>query len=286
MSRESRTCRIALGAVILDLVCPDDDFAASMRRYFGDRPANGETSVSLDLHLVPHAVNPTVPNSLLLDKQVDGARFDLARGLVHGEYDATTGHGELHVMTILTNGLMTRVFEQVLYQAFYSAARRIGYDAVLVHSAGVVVGGQGFLFVGPSEAGKSTTAELSAQHQVVNDEMNLVAFTPVGPRLLPSPFNGHFPDKVVAEAPLAAVLLLDKGDEHRLAPISAGLAAAQVAAQVAPPLALEDLPAPSTSADMLDLGSRLVTSVPTRRLVFRRDPGFWPVIQAAFPPDR
>ncbi|MBD3219674.1 hypothetical protein GF314_00405 [bacterium] len=178
---------------------------------------------------------------------------------------------------------MTRVFEQILYQVFHSAARRIGYDACLVHSAGVIGGDRGFLFVGPSAAGKSTIASLSGDHAVVNDEMNLVQFTGSGPRLLASPFNGFYRDKQAATAPLTAVILLAQGDEHRLDTIGSGQAAAAIAAQVAPPVGLLDPPEPSTTEAMLETALRLVGTVPVRRLTFRKDPGFWPVVLSEFP---
>jgi hypothetical protein len=284
MNRDPRICSIELGEVVIDLVCRDAGFAASMREYFGQAPVTRPATVTLDLHLVNHAENPPVPNSLLLDKAVDGQAFDLAGGLVRGTFDPATGHGELRVMTILTNGPMTRVFEQILYQVFQTAVRRLDHDACLVHSAGVVCGDRGFLFVGPSEAGKSTVASLSADHAVVNDEMNLVAFTGSGPRLLASPFNGFHRDKQAATAPLAAVILLAKGAEHRLDTIGSGQAAAAIAAQIAPPVGLLDLPAPATTEAMLETALRLVEAVPARRLTFRKDAGFWPVILSEFPP--
>ena len=42
-----------------------------------------------------------------------------------------------------------------------------------------------------------------------HDEMNLIEFTPDGPWLRPSPFNGHYPEKRAATAPLTAARLQD-----------------------------------------------------------------------------
>jgi hypothetical protein len=279
---DPRACRIQLGQAVLELVCHDEAFATSMRRYFGQGAITADPTVSLTMHLVTHETNPTVPTSLLLDKQADGASFDLADGLVTGRLDPASGRGELHVKTILTNGRMTRVFEQVLYQLFHTAARILAYDAVLVHSAGVVADGRGFLFVGASEAGKSTVADLSQAHAVVNDEMNLIEFTPDGPWLRPSPFNGHYPEKRAATAPLTAILLLDKGAEHGVSAVGSARAAAAIAAQVAAPVALEEAPTPAASRAMMEQAIRLVSTVPTRQLTFRRDDGFWPVLLAEF----
>jgi hypothetical protein len=277
---DPRDYRLRLGEVVIGLRCPDAALAANLARYF-DRPGDpAEPDIRLDLHLVPHADRPDVPNSLILNKTVAGGAFDIAGGLIRGRYDPASGDGELHVKAILTQGLMTRVLEQVFYQAFHSAARRAGYDACLLHSAGVIADGRGYVFVGPSEAGKTTAARLSADHTVVNDEMNLVEFHPDGLRLVGTPFNGHFRDKRPGAAPLRAVLLLAKAVDHALATVGPGEAAAAVATQVAPPVGLDEIPDDDTPQTMLDLGSRIVTAVAVRRLHFRPDAGFWPLITA------
>ncbi len=85
-----------------------------------------------------------------------------------------------------------RILEQIFYQAFWSARRAAGLDAFLIHSSAVIVDGRGFLFVGPSEAGKSTVARLSAAHHVLGDEMNLVRSSGAGLTLVGTIFNGLF----------------------------------------------------------------------------------------------
>jgi len=275
---DERHYRPRVGAVIIGLDSPDAAFAQSMAEYFAQASDEAEPHVRLDLTLVPHTENPEVPNSLILYKTVGPAGFDIADGLIRGHYDPSSGRGELHVKTILTNGLMTRVFEQILYQAFHSARQRAGYDACLIHSAGVIKDGHGFLFVGPSNAGKTTIAHLSADHTVLNDEMNLVEFRPDGVRLVSTPFNGHFRAKQAGAAPLAAVLLLSKGHEHALEPVGPGEAAAAIATQIAPPVGLDELADDTTPQTMLDLGSRLALATEIRKLLFTPDAGFWPLL--------
>lgn len=275
---DEKEYRLRVGNVVIGLDCPDAPFAQSMAEYFAQPSDAAEPTVSLALSLVPHEDQPNVPNSLILNKTVGPEGFDIADGLIRGHYDPATGQGELHIKTILTNGLMTRVFEQILYQAFQSARERADYDACLVHSSGVIVDGDGFLFVGPSEAGKTTVARLSAEHTVLNDEMNLVEFGPDGVRLVSTPFNGHFRDKQAGSAPLRGLLLLSQGDAHALQPIGAGEATGAVATQVAPPVGLDQLADTKTPQTMIDLASRLVLGTEVRRLVFTPDAGFWPLL--------
>jgi len=281
----AREYRLRVGEVVIGLVCPDAEFATSMAGYFAQGSDPADPTVSLDLDLVPHGDVPAIPNSLILAKTLTDDGFDIAGGLIRGRFDPQSGRGELHVKTILTNGLLTRVFEQILYQAWHSARARAGYDACLVHSSGVIHDGRGFLFVGPSEAGKTTVARLSQDRTVLNDEMNLIEFTARGPYLAGTPFNGHFRDKRPGRAALGAVLLLEQGREHRLAEVGPGLAAGAIAGQVAPPVGLDETAGPDTAAVMLESASRIVESAPVRRLVFLPDAGFWPLLDGTFTND-
>jgi hypothetical protein len=219
-----------------------------------------------------------VPNSLLLTKRADGDGFDIADGLIRGHFDAQAGRGRVVVRSTLLRGQMMRVFEQLIYQMFHSAVKRSGYPAVLVHSSGVVRDGRGYLFVGPSGMGKSTVAELSRAYAVLNDEMNLIEFADDGLTLVGTPFNGFFTAKVPGRAPLAAILLLEQAAAHAVAAADPAAAVAAVAAQITPPVGLQDLAPPETRNAMLDLADRLLRRLPARRLRFRRDPGFWDVI--------
>lgn len=278
--------RMRLGEVVLELASDDPTVVDGLPTYFASPSDPADPTVSLRLRIVESDPDRAVPSSLILTKRLTDRGFDIADGLIAGAYDPATGQGELHVADVLTRGPMTRVFEQILYQAFHAACLRAGWDAALVHSSGVVRGGRGFLFVGPSEAGKSTIADLSQDALVLNDEMNIVSHDPDGPRLHPSPFNGHYRRKQPGTAPLTAILLPHKGPEHRLEAVGPGEAAAHVAAQVAPPVALDAVADRGTTAAMLEVATRLVQAVPVRRMVFTRDAGFWPVVSRAFIPEQ
>jgi hypothetical protein len=257
--------RLRVGQVVIALNCPDAEYADSLATYFAQADDPGPPTVELDLNLVGHHDLPAIPNSLITTKTLttDGG-FDIADGLVRGTFDPATGRGSLHVKNALTCGHLTRVFEQILYQAWHSGRRRLDYQACLIHSSGVIRDGRGYLFVGPSEAGKSTVANLSQDATVLNDEMNLVEFHPDGAQLVGTPFNGHYRDKQPGSAPLAAVLLLEHGPSHRLESVGLGAAAGAVASQIAPPVGLEEVAGSRTRLDMLDLGSRLLEWVPVR----------------------
>ncbi len=277
-------CRLGVGATTLSLLCPSVEYAASMREYFRPGVVEREPDLTLRLEVVPHEDRPRVPDSLFATKTVDGDRFAMDGDLVTGRFDPLTRQGELRVKRILTKELMTRVFEQLLYQAFYSARRIRDYPAVLMHACGVMCDGAGYLFVGEPGAGKSTVAALSGEFEVLNDEICLVEFGTAGAMLHGTPFNGHFAGKVAGQAPLRAVFLLSHGPDHRLEPVPLGAGVSLLTGQVVAPLPLEEPLTRQTSERMLDLAGRLATAAPLRRLLFTPDAGFWPVIRREFPP--
>ena len=272
--------RLRLGRAVIALTGLNAGFAGELAQWFAVPSDPAAATIRLRLVLRDDGTDPPVPNSLILTKRADGRRFDIADGLVRGEFDAATGESTVEVHAVLTRGRLRRVLEQALYQAFHSACRRLSYDAGLVHACGVIDGGGGHLFVGRAGAGKTTVARLSQGRHVVNDEMPLVEFRDDGPWLVGTPFNGFFRDKTPGEAPLVRILLLDQGPAHALSRVGPGEAAATIAAEIAPPVPLPETAGEPTRLAMLETATRLALAVPVRRLTFKTDPGFWAVIAA------
>lgn len=285
----ARECRIGVGPATLAIECASPEYAASLRDYFATGvivDGARRPDLRLELEVVPHEDLPRVPDSLFATKHVDGGAFDIDGGLVTGTIDSRRGHGRLRVRGILTKEPLTRVFEQLLYQAAYSVFLRSRAAVALVHACGVQVDGAGYLFVGESGCGKSTIAALSHQtgYRVLNDEICLVEFGPDGPVLRSTPFNGLYRDKQAGSARLRALLLPRHGVGHRLEKISPAFALARLTGQVVAPLPLEEPLTEAVSTRMLDLATQLVQSAPVRGMDFTPDAGFWPVILQEFPP--
>lgn len=298
--------RLRVGEIVIGLVCPSPVYAASLAEYFGAENA-AEPSIRLRLTIVPHDDLPAIPDSLFRTKRLlptgteigpaagigmAAREFDIADGLVTGRYDPRTREGELRVKCVLTNNQMTRVFEQLLYQAFYSAAEAAASDSFLVHASGVARNGAGYLFVGAPGAGKSTVARLSGERglTVFNDEICLVRFPSAdaagGPLLASTPFNGLYRDKTPGEAPLRAVLLLAQAPHHRLVPVGRAMATAIVAGQIVPPAGLDRTIDGLARSRLLQCADRLCAAAPTRGLEFLPDAGFWQEIAREFEPGR
>jgi hypothetical protein len=105
-------------------------------------------------------------------------------------------------------------------------------QACLLHSGGLTLDGKGLLFVGHSEAGKSTTMmllrkELGSRVEILCDDRNVVRHWPEGLNGEPPGFylhgtwsHGDVPDVSGASAPLRAVLFLKQDLHNTLVPLT------------------------------------------------------------------
>jgi len=272
-----------LTGAAVGLVCHQPPLAVGLAKWFGRPGARIEPTIDLGLEFVDHRDEPHLPTSLLTTKRLTGGGgFDIADGLITGTYDARARTGELKIKAILLEGLLMRIFEQVLYQAHASARQAAGCGGFLVHSAAVIADGRGFLFVGPSESGKTTAARHSSAWHVLGDEMNLVVPTDDGYLLAGTPFNGTFRDKQPGSAPLAGIFLLQQAPRHALATVEPAAAAMALAAEIMPPVGLDQVPDNDTVPTMMDLAARMTDKVPVARLELLPDPGFWNIIGERF----
>jgi hypothetical protein len=87
------------------------------------------------------------------------------------------------------------------------------------HACGLVVDGRGFLFVGQSGAGKTTTAQLWLQETsptILSDDRIIVRETGGGLRMYGTPWHGEAEICTAADAPLTAVFLLEQSDVNEI----------------------------------------------------------------------
>ena len=93
--------------------------------------------------------------------------------------------------------------------------------AALIHSAAVILNGQGLLFVGHSEAGKSTTVRmLKGRAEILCDDRNIVRRWPEGWRVHGTWSHGDVEDVSSASAPLRAILFLRQDTRNAITPLT------------------------------------------------------------------
>lgn len=94
-------------------------------------------------------------------------------------------------------------------------------QACYLHAAGMVLDGQGLLFVGHSEAGKSTTVTmLQEEGEILCDDRMILRRWPEGFRIHGTWSHGDVRQVSPATAPLRAILLLEKANTNQLLPIT------------------------------------------------------------------
>lgn len=100
-------------------------------------------------------------------------------------------------------------------------------NAVLIHSAAAIVGGKGFVFVGHSEAGKSTTMEMlkkahkenTLEAEILCDDRNVIRKWPEGWRVHGTWSHGTTSDVSPSDAPLAGILFLRQDKANMIEPL-------------------------------------------------------------------
>jgi hypothetical protein len=137
-------------------------------------------------------------------------------------------------------GLWTSVediwFQGVIenYLRVMVAHRLLHRDGVLLHSAGALIGGSAYLFIGASGAGKSTLARkaFDAGMPVLSDDLNAVVDLSVKPAVAQLPFTGDLRALATFDGtvPLRGIFLLNRGGTVACEPLSQGEATAAIVA--------------------------------------------------------
>jgi MoaA/NifB/PqqE/SkfB family radical SAM enzyme len=215
-------------------------------------------------------------------------------------YLAFTEHGgikDVHQLAIFTDGhAHGRIFSASDYRfsignlnslammptdQIWLAQALLPRQAFFVHSCGLVVDGHGLLFIGHSQAGKSTLAKLFAgQAELLCDDRNIVRRWPDrGWRVHGTWSHGELPQVSARDAPLRAMFFLEQAPENAVLPIRERM---EVRKRLIP-----CLPRPYVDAKwwqaIWPLVSSLVDGVPAYVLRFDKSGGIVPVIRELLP---
>jgi hypothetical protein len=170
--------------------------------------------------------------------------------------------------------LFDRSLENFLRVAFAHLALAKG--GILIHGAGVVRDGRAFVFFGPSGSGKTTATTLSSGSRVLSDDLLLITREGSKFRAASVPFRGLLAPPATSEEtyPIAGMFRLVKDQADFLEDLGRPQAVGQI---------VQSLPFVTDRAEagprILDVVGDLVNDVPVKKLHFRKDPGFWRVIE-------
>lgn len=131
--------------------------------------------------------------------------LDHSHGHIYHPDEAAFRKGDLHALTLFTT--------DQIWLARVLADRQACY----LHASAAIVVGQGMLFVGHSEAGKSTIVKMLKDYaEILGDDRNIVRRWPEGWRVHGSWSHGEVPIVSAGSAPLRAVCFLEKGQGNHL----------------------------------------------------------------------
>jgi hypothetical protein len=148
---------------------------------------------------------------------------------------------------------------------------------LLLHAASLARGDRAFLFCGRSGAGKTTLARLSADAELLSDEVSCVRLTGAGPRAYGTPFFGDLGRPGANRAvPLVAIYFLEHAERHTRESLARPRALARLLTTV-----LFFGRDATLARRVFDLAAALVETVPCFRLGFRPEPSVWEVIDDA-----
>jgi hypothetical protein len=147
-------------------------------------------------------------------------------------------------------------------------------DGFLLHAATVVRKGRAFVFTGRSGAGKSTVASLSPPGSVLTDEASLLRYSEGAWHAHGTPFWGEFrAEGANTKVPIAGIYALVQAQEDSVQPLSM-----KQALRALLPNVMFFSSGKQQNEELLRLLIRAAGQIPFYQLRFRRDPGFWQVV--------
>jgi len=150
---------------------------------------------------------------------------------------------------------------------------------IVLHSSAVAKDGLAWMFVGDGGAGKTTIAvELNGGRTPLSVDRTLVAFEEDGTAIAHStPFGDRNKDLPgPGQAKIAGIFFIEQADVHQVLPVSPWDATRLLLAQTIAPTRAQ-----ATVQKVMDAVGKLVDLDCCHRLRFRKDDGFWPLIDEA-----
>jgi hypothetical protein len=198
------------------LVTEEEYVAQRIRSRYHEFLGSTETPlITIELKIIPGAIfiEPE-PGQFIIEASYEGDHLTYKSYLERGEVDLIEGRGYLE--------MSPQASVENLLRAVY-AWFCIRNDALLLHSAGVIRDGDGYVFFGPSGAGKTTTSRLAARTAlVVSDDLVIIRCDESGGTLYGVPFKGQVSDAPRAnqKAPIKGIFRLRQDTSHYIEPLS------------------------------------------------------------------
>lgn len=270
------SCRLAVGIGPISVAfdgLPDfvfEDLRARYQPFLHDGPVLEEVRVHAGeaSYLAPgsdgflRVQDQVLPEGALLLSE-DFAAFRPAGG----------GRGVLRISGPTRERYAAAAVENYLRWAVADLA--LGAQGFIMHTAGLVRGGEARLFFGHSGAGKSTVCSLSPEAPLLSDDLVLILREGDRFKASTTPFQGTLAQGAKEKGlyPVRGAYRLRQSSMVRTAAVSPAMAVGLVLG-CCPFVSSPDL----RSRALLPLVESFCRAVPVRELHFRKDSSFWDVI--------
>ncbi len=261
---------VKIANFIVALNTKDTSVAQRLEQRYHEFLGSNETpDISVTLKIVPGAlyIEPK-PGPWIIESSYKEDRLVYCSYQERGEVDLISGQGFLEMdPTAQVDNFLRTIYAWLC----------VTNDALLLHSAGVIRDGLGYVFFGPSGAGKTTTSRLASKAgHVVSDDLVIISCDENGCTLHGVPFKGELSEAPRAnqQAPLKGLYRLRQDTSHYLESIPHIKAVADLVA-ASPFIVREN----QLSEQLTQVCSKIAKCVPVQELHFKRDDGFWKVIR-------
>lgn len=248
--------------------CPDARFLHELRLHYAGfiEPIAGPNALELVVEPLPP---PVEGSDAELEVRLDGGLWILERGDFRAEWNPSTARGtvRLHPNRYSLDSVLRIIHSLEL--------ARTG-QGLLLHGASAVRNGKGFVFSGPSGAGKTTIARLApAGVRLLTDEISYVHVSEKGFDAWGTPFAGELaqPGENIV-APLSALYFLRQSGDNRIEAVRPAEALRLIMRNT-----LFFAHDQALVAQVLDLAGRLAESVEVAWLDFTPDIRVWSLIR-------
>lgn len=264
---------IEVGGIVVALTGISSELEGPLRERYAPFLTEAPPIHAIGLEAGQVAYLEFVPNSYLKleERKQDGGR-------VLCSHDFAAWRGEGHGVLRLSHPEEVKSSLQAVenYLRWLIADLALARGGFVFHSAGLVRDGRAFVFFGPSGAGKSTVTSLSEGANVLSDDLVLLLRSASGWEAATTPFAGTFPQvaKDRGSYPLVGLFRLTQAPAHELRPVPLHVAVGMAAACC---------PFVSDAAlrhdKLLPLVESLCREIGVRELRFKKDRGFWALLQ-------
>lgn len=260
---------ITIAGLTVRLLCEDARVGERLRASYGDfLSRDGSPVAAVEINVQPGVeFLPIKPGAWVVESSVQNQRLVFKSYFESGWVDLRRGWGEL----VMAPESSVENFLRVLY-----AHLGVEQGALLVHAAAVAKNDQAYVFFGPSGSGKTTVARFSSGHTILSDDMVFLRKVRGSVRAFGVPFRGELPESPRSNisAKVAGLYRLRKADRHFVSPLNPIRALGELVTCV--PFVTTT---PAMAERVMALAQDLIRSVPVRELHFRRDGGFWEVLE-------